>query len=328
MAKLKIARSTTSKLVKIFLQDSSSSTGLGLTGLTNATAGLTCYYIREGDGAAVAIALVAGTLGTWSSGGFIQVDATNMPGVYELGLPNAVLSSGASTLVMLRGATNLVPTLLEVELDAVNYQDAVRFGLTALPNAAANAAGGLPVSIAGALDLDEMNVDIEAIQASTAGLTFTVAGQIDANVLDWKSATAPAMTGDAYARLGAPAGASIAADLAEIEGETDVLLAGVTIGGYAAGQDPATLLLVTPANKLATASAGQVNVNLAQALAAPAATDGTQAHTLGEALTASRAQGFGKWAIVGTQLRLYAPDGTTIWRTFVLDSATVPTSRS
>lgn len=70
------------------------------------------------------------------------------------------------------------------------------------------------------------------------------------------------------------------------------------------------------------------SLNLAQALSAPAATDGTQAHTLGEALNAARAQGFGKWTVVGTQLRLYAPDGVTIWRSFVLDSATVPTSRT
>ena len=34
----------------------------------------------------------------------------------------------------------------------------------------------------------------------------------------------------------------------------------VTVGGYAAGQDPATLCLVTPANKLATAAGGKVTV--------------------------------------------------------------------
>lgn len=37
-----------------------------------------------------------------------------------------------------------------------------------------------------------------------------------ANVTLWKGATAPAMTGDAYARLGAPAGASVSADIAAI----------------------------------------------------------------------------------------------------------------
>lgn len=52
------------------------------------------------------------------------------------------------------------------------------------------------------------------------------------------------------------------------------------------------------------------------------------AQTVGDALNAARAQGFGKWAISGTTLTLYASDGTTVVRTFALDSATYPTSRT
>lgn len=44
-------------------------------------------------------------------------------------------------------------------------------------------------------------------------LAFDANGFLKADVEDWKGATAPAMTGDAYARLGAPAGASISADI-------------------------------------------------------------------------------------------------------------------
>ena len=40
------------------------------------------------------------------------------------------------------------------------------------------------------------------------------------NVTMWKDATAPAMTGDAYARLGAPAGASVSADVAAVKSDT------------------------------------------------------------------------------------------------------------
>ena len=39
----------------------------------------------------------------------------------------------------------------------------------------------------------------------------------------------------------------------------------VTVGGYAAGQDPASLLLVTPANKLSTSAAGLVDITQAAA---------------------------------------------------------------
>jgi hypothetical protein len=43
--------------------------------------------------------------------------------------------------------------------------------------------------------------------------------------VDWKGSTAPAMTGDAFARLGAPAGASVSADVAAVKAETATILA-------------------------------------------------------------------------------------------------------
>jgi hypothetical protein len=46
---------------------------------------------------------------------------------------------------------------------------------------------------------------------------------LDINVVDWKGSTAPAMTGDAYARLGAPAGASVSADVAAIKASVDTV---------------------------------------------------------------------------------------------------------
>lgn len=50
--------------------------------------------------------------------------------------------------------------------------------------------------------------------------------------------------------------------------------------------------------------------------------------SVGDALNAARAQGFGKWVLQGTTLTLYAANGTTIVRTFTLDNADRPTSRS
>jgi hypothetical protein len=49
-------------------------------------------------------------------------------------------------------------------------------------------------------------------------------------------------SGDSYARLGAPAGATIEADIAAIKTQTTTLVSGVTVSGYASGQDPATLV--------------------------------------------------------------------------------------
>lgn len=52
------------------------------------------------------------------------------------------------------------------------------------------------------------------------------------------------------------------------------------------------------------------------------------AQTVGDALNAARAYGFGKWVINGTNLSLYASDNTTIIKTFTLDSGSYPTSRT
>lgn len=68
----------------------------------------------------------------------------------------------------------------------------------------------------------ESNADmlVVAPKSTTSGVTlrpvivYTEPEMRSADVTNWKGATAPAMTGDAYARLGAPAGASIAADIA------------------------------------------------------------------------------------------------------------------
>ncbi len=280
--KLSIKAGTTSKLLDVFIRDSSSTTGAGLTGLAFGTGSLTAYYYREAAGSATLISLLTMTLGTWTTAGFIVIDGTNMPGCYQIGIPDAAIAAGAkSVLVMLKGATNMAPLVLEIELTGWDNQDAVRGGMTALPNAAAEAAGGLYTRGAGAgqiaqqangqadvnlstiktqavtcaagvtvlasvgtaatstaqtgdgyarlgapagasvsADIAAVKVDTAAVKVQTDKLAFTVTNQVDANVLDWKGATAPAMTGDAFARLGAPAGASVSADVAAVKGDT------------------------------------------------------------------------------------------------------------
>lgn len=125
MAKLSLVVGTTNKLLTIFIQKSGVGDGSGITGLLYGAAGLTCYYYREGAVSAGSIPLQTMTLGTWVSGGFIVVDNTNMPGVYQLGIPNAVLAAGAKSVsILLWGAANMAPVPLEIELTATDNQTA------------------------------------------------------------------------------------------------------------------------------------------------------------------------------------------------------------
>src|SRR5690348_12818961 len=101
---------TTSQSIPVVIQDSSSTTGGGLTGLVFNTASLTAYYWREGGSpTAITLATLAAINSAYSSGGFKEADATNMPGVYRLDIPDAAIAASAKWVaVVLRGAANMV----------------------------------------------------------------------------------------------------------------------------------------------------------------------------------------------------------------------------
>jgi hypothetical protein len=84
--------------------------------------------------------------------------------------------------------------------------------------------------------------DVGAIKTQTDKLAFTVTNQVDSNVIDWKGATAPAMTGDAYARIGATGSGlttlALEATAQAIKAKTDAL---ATAGDIAAAVDAAVI---------------------------------------------------------------------------------------
>jgi hypothetical protein len=186
MAKLSVRKGSTSRIEYIFVGDSTSATGTGLTGLTYQSSGLLSHYIRPA-GSATTITLATQTVtGSYSSGGFVEVDQTRMPGLYRFDIPNAVFASGVDkAVVMVSGAANMIPVLMEYDLEAGAYLDTTQ---------------AIPVS--------------------------------------------------------------------------------------------------------------------------------NTSETIGDCLNAARAQGFGKWVISGTTMTMYANDGTTAVKTFTLNSATAPTSRT
>jgi len=165
MAKLTVKAGSTSRLEHVFILDSTSTIGAGKTGLTNAS--VTAFYFRPGDTSTTgrSITLSAGTLGTWSSGGFKEVSATDMPGLYEIGIPNAIFASTVNHAVVMIKGTGIAPVLLEYDLVAYDPLDNVRLGLTALPSVAAGANGGLPLGDAAG--------DVTVSSTTTGALTST-----------------------------------------------------------------------------------------------------------------------------------------------------------
>lgn len=145
----------TSEIWQVFIADSSSTTGAGLTGLVFNSASLTAYYHRDTDTTATAITLATMTVGTFTSSGFKEIDATNMAGWYQFCPPNAALETGAKSCGFhLKGATNMAPLPIEVDLDG--QVDVTHLLGTAVSTPAT----------AGILDVNVKNIDNDAASAS------------------------------------------------------------------------------------------------------------------------------------------------------------------
>jgi len=97
--------------IKIQIEDIARTDGGGLTGLTNASTGLTAYYSRQTDPTATAMTLIAKSGETHQPGAFDEIDATNMPGLYELHLLDAMIQKGfGQCLITLKGAVDMAET--------------------------------------------------------------------------------------------------------------------------------------------------------------------------------------------------------------------------
>lgn len=179
-----IERGATSQIVHVFIPDSASTTGGGKTGLTEASAGLKIVVMRPGEASPTKYLQSAGnietitTIGTYQAPTagkcrFKEIDATDLPGWYELHFADALFnttSSRRSLGGMISGASGVAPTPFAIQLS-----DPVR-GVgspTALPNGAANGAGGLPISTAGGLALDTLLANLDAAISSRMA-TFTL----------------------------------------------------------------------------------------------------------------------------------------------------------
>ncbi|CAN5410981.1 hypothetical protein BH11PLA2_BH11PLA2_34700 [soil metagenome] len=240
MSRRKVKAGITSVTVPIFVQDATSPTLGGLGALAFNTSGLTGKFRRQGSNTWTAITLVTATLGTYTDSGFI-IDSGAITGMCEVGIPDAALAAGARwAQVLYWGAANMVPVLLEFELDTIDYQ--VANGKLPVTLAGADVSGTLPDAAGTTTLLARIPGTVQPqtgdayarIGAAGAGLTSigdTRMANLDAAVSSRSTyagtdtagtttlltripGTVQPQTGDAYARLGAPTGASIAADVA------------------------------------------------------------------------------------------------------------------
>jgi hypothetical protein len=257
MSKCEIVAGSTDQTIDVFIQDSSVTTGAGLTGLVYNTSNLVCYYRKGATGTPTALSLATQTVGgAHSDGGFVAVDGTNCPGQYRLDLSDTIIATAGRVTLYLKGATNMAPCLVEIEVVAVNKYDAVRGGMTSLstdPFATWSALLATAANLATLTSYVDTEVaaikaktdnlpsdpadasDIAASFSSIASTLTTIAAYIDTEVAAIKAKTDnlpsdPADASDLASTLSVIA-AYVDTEVAAIKAVTDKLNTGLELDG-------------------------------------------------------------------------------------------------
>lgn len=207
------AGSTNVSVYFYIVQDASAtSPGEPVTGLlfSDIETGGSASYVRQGAlRTDLTLITLASASAAHADGGFILVNDTNMPGLYRCDYPDAAFATGIDQVmlqIVVASGKNAVASPIFVEITDVDLRDNVRGGMTALPNAAADAAGGLPISDAGGLDLDDLPTTAEFNARTLVAASYfdpaadTVATvTTTTNVTNQVTADVTAISGDAPA---------------------------------------------------------------------------------------------------------------------------------
>ena len=146
-----VKKGSTDRSVTVRIIDSTA--GTPETGVVFNTAGIDLWYRREGAAvSSITEATLASLTTAHADGGFLHVSH----GEYRLDLPDAAFATGAEYVDFGGTVTGMIVIGGRIRLVDFDLEDGVRLGLTALPNAAADAAGGLPISDAGGLPMDDI----------------------------------------------------------------------------------------------------------------------------------------------------------------------------
>lgn len=102
-------------MVNMYALDGTPKTGLLYSDMT-------ITYTRNNGSADVDVTEVTMTMGTWGSGGWIQVDSTNSPGLYQFAMPDAAIATGAESVTFSFKATSTFQRFIQASIIAVDLR--------------------------------------------------------------------------------------------------------------------------------------------------------------------------------------------------------------
>lgn len=162
--------------------------------------------------------------------------------------PSQALTNGDHIAYTFTGS-GAIPVTVNVYPVSFDYTDPVRIGITALPNAAADAAGGLPISDAGGLDVDTLDSNVSAILTDTAEI-----GAAGAGLTTLATAAALATVDSNVDAILVDTGTTLDAKIDTIDGIVDSILVdtGTTLDGKIDTIDTNVDAILVDTNELQT----------------------------------------------------------------------------
>jgi len=189
------AKTSVSIFVYFVDDDSGTSPGEPTTGLlfSDIETGGSAAYARNGAlRTQFTLVTLANAGSGYTEGGFILVDDTELPGVYRLDIPDTALATGVDQVVIdlvADSGKNTVMRPISIDITDVDLRDAVRGGMTALPNVNAGSAGGVgtdtdangAIRIVDGTGAREINTNVGAIALVDLVTTTTTSVNLTTN---------------------------------------------------------------------------------------------------------------------------------------------------
>jgi hypothetical protein len=247
-------KGATSESVDFRLVDST--TGLAKSGVDVTTLKLQYHRPLSAASTATSLTLASALTSSYTAYRAKEVDSTNSIGIYRVDVPDTAWASGVDEVTVSISGSGIETASRTFDLlDPVPSVNITQENGAAITNfdGTASAVTSTSITLDSADPQAAFNVigrSLQIVSATTgAGQWATVTAQASlvATVPTW--ATTPTGT--------------ITYRWADTPG-TVAIRGNVTVGGYASGQDPATLLLVTPSQLIATDSSNNVYANVAK----------------------------------------------------------------
>jgi len=275
------------------------------------TAGIDLWYRREGAIKINITEVALAALDSTHSDGGIELIGD---GYYRLDLPDAALASGANGVMIAGTVTGMIIIGCYISLVDYDPYDQVRMGMTALPDAAADAAGGLPVSDAGELDLDNIldrilnavEIRVSSVNDVAATTTKFISNLTETTDDFWNRMAVLFTGGQNNGQM---------RRIKDYNGENKEIKVQTPFSYVPANADTFILCAVraflTPDIE-----------DLADAIWDEISADHIIADSFGRKLTDIHDEAFGKWILdpIGKTLTLYKADGISVLKIFDLDT--------